>query len=224
MRPLAAERGVELVRDLHAGLYRYVVADHQRLMQVLLNVLANAVKYNDEGGTVAATFEVVDDVRLRFRIADTGHGIDERDLGKIFLPFERLAAAQTGAEGTGLGLTLSKGLVEAMGGTIGVERTAKGKGTVFVVELPLTGPPENGDGLMPAEDAFPRLPSGAMPDASIVYIEDNVANVELLQRLFMRVGTLKLLPAMQGRLGIELATRAPARPDPPGPASPRPRR
>lgn len=206
VRPLAAECGIELVRDLHAGLYRYVMADRQRLMQVLLNLLANAVKYNRAGGTVTATFAVVGDDRLRFRIADTGHGIDEADLDKIFLPFERLAAARAGAEGTGLGLTLSRRLVEAMAGAIGVERTAKGEGTVFFVELPLTETPV-GAGVLRADDAMLQLQSGDMPDATVVYVEDNVANVDLLKRVLARVGKVVLVPAMQGRLGIELATQ-----------------
>ena len=110
------------------GLYEFVLADYQRLKQVLLNVLTNAVKYNRPGGTVRIVLQVLPDRRLRYRFADTGRGIAPEDLERAFLPFERLDADSTDAEGTGLGLALSKGLIDAMGGAIGVERSVTGRG------------------------------------------------------------------------------------------------
>ncbi|WP_259315605.1 ATP-binding protein [Capillimicrobium parvum] len=205
--PLARERKVSIVRDFHGGLFEFVLADPHRLKQVLLNVVTNAVKYNRPGGTVRAAFVKSGDDRLRFVIMDTGLGIEPENLEKVFLPFERLGADRTNREGTGLGLALSRGLVEAMGGTIGIERSAPGEGTTFFVELPLT---ERRD--LAATD----LLRGSSADVegltiggpvTVAYIEDNLSNLELVERLFERVGNVTLIPAMQGQLGIELAAR-----------------
>jgi signal transduction histidine kinase/CheY-like chemotaxis protein len=209
VRPLAQEREIAIVKDFHDGLYRFVLADYQRLKQVLLNVLSNALKYNRRGGVVQVSFRATDDGRLRFRIADSGPGMRAEDVEKIFVPFERLDADKTDAEGTGLGLTLSRSLIEAMGGTIGVERTAPGEGTTFFVELELTDErqvelePEP----TPAEPRPSPALSAGLETGTVAYIEDNLSNLDLVQRLLERVGSIKLIPAMQGRLGIELAVR-----------------
>jgi CheY-like chemotaxis protein/anti-sigma regulatory factor (Ser/Thr protein kinase) len=207
VRPMASERGVELVQDLHAGLFAFVLADYQRLEQVLLNILTNAVKYNRPGGTVSVSMQLMDGDRLRFQIADTGKGMDEHDLEKVFVPFERLDAEKSEVEGTGLGLALSKGLVEAMGGSIGVERTVKGEGTVFFVELAMTDNPRDGADFLFNQDGVPFPDSVDLDGGTVVYIEDNPANFELVKGILARLGTVELIPATQGHIGFDLIVR-----------------
>jgi CheY-like chemotaxis protein/anti-sigma regulatory factor (Ser/Thr protein kinase) len=180
----------------------YAIADGQRLKQVLINLLSNAIKYNRAGGEVQVTVEAPDDNRLRIDVADTGKGIDEASLAKLFTPFERLDAAGSDVEGTGLGLALSRTLVEAMGGGIEVESTP-GVGTTFRVEL--------GRG----EPAAVHIPDGEErkflakrtygAERSLLYIEDTVANVRLVEEILRSRPSIRLLPAMMGRLGLELA-------------------
>lgn len=207
VRPLARERDIELVADLHRGLYEFVLADFQRLKQVLLNVLTNGIKYNRLGGVVRISFRHAGDDRLRFRVTDTGPGVDEQDIDRLFLPFERLAAASSDTEGTGLGLALSKSLVEAMGGTIGVERTGRGEGTTFFVELALTQRPANSHELVFNQSVAALIERADLGPATILYIEDNLSNVDLVHGILKRTGEIELIPAMQGQLGIELAAR-----------------
>jgi PAS domain S-box-containing protein len=207
VRPLALERDIEIVQDYHAGLYQFVLADRQRLKQVLLNVLSNAVKYNRIGGTVGLSFEVRDSGRLRLLIADTGYGIPGENLEKAFMPFERLGADRTRVEGTGLGLAVSRSLMEAMGGSIGVVETNSARGTTFYIDLARTAPRnvEPQDLLLRSND--PSLEEMQIPAATVIYIEDNLANLDLLQGLFSRVSQVRLIAAVLGRLGIELAAR-----------------
>jgi len=141
VRPLARARDVELATDMHGGLHRYVLADPQRLQQVLLNLLVNAVKYNRHGGAVRTYFTELPAGRLRTVVVDTGPGMDAAAAEKAFLPFERLDADGAGIEGTGLGLALSRSLAEAMGGTVGIAHTAPGEGSAFYVELALAEAP-----------------------------------------------------------------------------------
>ena len=204
VRPLAAGRDIGIEQDLHAGLFEFVLADYQRLKQVLLNILTNAVKYNRSGGTVRITLHLMPGGLLRYRLADTGRGIAPEDLERAFVPFERLDADATDAEGTGLGLALSKGLIDAMGGAIGIEHSAKGEGSTFYVDLPLIENPHEGAGflLKPEPVAFPRrIERGGR----VLYIEDNLGNYELVRKVFDRLGGLELMSAMQGQIGIELA-------------------
>jgi signal transduction histidine kinase len=132
--PLIAERGLTLEQQLDDGSGQRVLADYRRLRQVLLNLISNAVKYNREGGTVSVSISIPRPEWVRFDIADTGVGVAPGDLARLFQPFERLDA-HGGAHGTGLGLVVSKSLVEEMSGRIGVESTP-GVGTTFHVELP----------------------------------------------------------------------------------------
>ena len=138
IRPLAVERGIRLRIDDADGLH--VQADRQRLKQVLLNLLSNGVKYNREGGDILVTWEHVTPDRLAIRVADTGLGIAPEAMARLFDPFDRLGAEMSGVEGTGLGLALSKGLIEAMGGTVKAESEA-GAGSAFTIELSLAEQP-----------------------------------------------------------------------------------
>jgi len=184
-----------------------VLADPQRLTQVLLNVVSNAIKYNRVGGTVRITFRDVPDRRLRLSVEDTGFGIPEDSHDKVFMPFERAGADRTSAEGTGLGLTLARRLIEEMGGSIGIERSTPDVGTVFHIDLPLApdgSVPPTGHMALRNADA---LESIAIDDGTVLYIEDNLANLDLVNALFAQVGDVRIIPAVQGNLGVELAER-----------------
>jgi PAS domain S-box-containing protein len=205
--PLAGERDVTLASHTDGlGHDVHVHADRQRLKQVLLNVLANAIKYNRPGGRADVSFQVTDTGRVRTTIADTGIGIQPEQMVKLFEPFERLGAEHTQIEGTGLGLALSKGLVEAMGGTIEVA-SEPGSGTAVTIELAGAQRPagEHEPGL---DDRGPtELADRAGERQVILYVEDNLSNLTLVERILQRYPTVELLPAMQATLGLELARR-----------------
>jgi PAS domain S-box-containing protein len=204
VRPLAAQHGVELAVDLHGGLHQYVLADYQRLKQVLLNVLMNAIKYNRPEGMVTVSAEVADG-RLRFLVTDTGIGIGESGLERIFQPFERLGAEQSDTEGSGLGLALSRSLVELMGGAIGVARSVPGRGSVFFVELPTTSERSREPEVARKVETLVPATCADLASLTVLYIEDNLANLELVRKVLARMGEPTLIPAMQGQLGVELA-------------------
>ena len=203
VRPLAAERRITVESREPDPPDLYVVADQLRLRQVLLNLLSNAVKYNRVGGSV--TVEVVEAPEsspgmVRTRVRDTGRGIPPDRIDRLFLPFDRLGAEKTGTSGAGLGLALTKGLVESMGGAIGVD-TAVGVGTTFWFDLPKGVVNEHG--LEIVADAQPRsLP--APGNSRVVVIDDNEANLELLRRvLAMRPG-IRPVFARDGAAGLAL--------------------
>ena len=206
VRPLAEASGLHLVGGSDSC-DAFVRADRQRLKQILLNLLSNAIKYNRPGGTVSLSCELVPEA-LRISVTDTGAGITEQSLPLVFAPFERLGAERTEVEGTGIGLALSRRLAEAMGGTLDLDSTP-GVGSTFWVELPLAEDPEARLERLAAEAGTPDAtsPSRSVGDRihQIVYIEDNVANVRLIERILERRGDVELLATMQGRLGIDLA-------------------
>ncbi|MDZ7703264.1 MAG: PAS domain-containing protein [Trueperaceae bacterium] len=195
----AAERAI----DLHLQLSRrhFVQADSQRLRQVLLNLLSNAVKYNRPDGWVVISSEVHDQT-LRLSVRDSGPGIDPASHRVIFDAFERLGAAQRGIDGTGIGLALSKQLTELMDGTIGVSSTP-GQGSTFWLELPLTSDPTEHHAA--ADRATAATLSLSDRPQTLLYIEDNLPNLRLLERIVRRYSNLDLLSAMQGSLGFALA-------------------
>ena len=158
VRPLAAQRGISVVIDKAAAADIVVLADRQRLNQVLLNLLSNAVKYNRPNGTVTIGFEAVAGGRVRLTVTDTGAGIAEEKRRLLFQPFERLGAEQTAIEGTGLGLALSRGLAEAMGGALGVDSEVD-RGSTFWIELALTEAPQARTSELPRERASAIRPS-----------------------------------------------------------------
>jgi signal transduction histidine kinase/CheY-like chemotaxis protein len=204
IRPMAAARTIHVVGDDRLACAHYVFADRQRLKQVLLNLLSNAVKYNRVGGRVGVACAEVAGTRLRLKVVDTGPGISEHDQQLLFVPFERLGAELTDVDGTGIGLALSRRLAEAMGGTLGLESTV-GSGSTFWIELPLVeGAVERYERLAPTAAPLPAgVPS---PERRrILYIEDNLANITLVQRILAGRTDIELVPAMQGRLGLELA-------------------
>jgi signal transduction histidine kinase/ActR/RegA family two-component response regulator len=201
VRPMAADREVILSPESALSSDHYVQADRQRLKQVILNLLSNAIKFNVRKGAVILSCEEIDPLGLRIEIADTGPGISAADLGKIFTPFERLDADKSDAGGTGLGLALSRRLMEAMGGTLGAE-SSLGFGSRFYLELPRMDDPADG-----THDH--TAPSAIMPStqyvATILHIEDNTPNLRLIERIMARRPSAKLISATQGYLGLDLA-------------------
>jgi signal transduction histidine kinase/CheY-like chemotaxis protein len=205
MRPQAAARGVQLPTAAPAGEV-YVMADRQRLQQVLLNLLSNAVKYNRETGTVAIScLTEPESARVRLAVRDTGHGIPPEMLDRLFTPFDRLDADATTIEGTGLGLALSKRLVEAMGGTIQVE-SGVGQGTTFTVDVAAAEAPVAHE-TIPEPAGMPTGPRATR--GKILYVEDNVANIQLLQRIVARRPGVSLQASTRGRPAIDLARTHP---------------
>jgi signal transduction histidine kinase/ActR/RegA family two-component response regulator len=202
VRPLATERRIRIETQLPEDYDRHVIADEQRLKQVLLNLLSNAVKYNRAGGSVTVAVEETSADRLAVLVADTGDGIPKHLLERLFDPFERLGAEQSSTEGTGLGLTLAKVLVEAMGGTLGVESEV-GVGTIFRVELGLSERPS----LEEIDTSAQPLATTAVQlgSATLLLVEDNLSNFQLVEQIFNGRTDVNLLGAMEGSLGLDLA-------------------
>lgn len=222
IRPVAEQRAISIriAAGLEAG--RFVQGDARRLKQVLLNLLSNAVKYNHENGSVSLDCRELPENVLRIQVRDTGPGLTPDQISALFEPFNRLGAERTGTEGTGLGLALSKGLVEAMGGRMGAD-SRLGRGSTFWVELPSTERPacmpaaaSRGAKASPATAAgtIPHRSADSAPDSTgrrLLYIEDNPANLRLLQRLLSRRGGLEMLCAETAADGLRVANEA--RPD-----------
>jgi signal transduction histidine kinase/ActR/RegA family two-component response regulator len=205
VRPLGVPRDIQFRTDLSAANGDCVMADNQKLKQVLLNLLSNAVKYNRDQGEVCLSCEAAEPGRMRLVVSDTGAGIPSENLSRLFQPFDRLGAEQSGIEGSGLGLALSKSLVELMGGSLTVT-SAVGKGSRFSVELPQVEAPIDEILEPPPKDAPVDKPVSAAT-RTVLYIEDNLDNLRLVQRILDRRPGIRLLTAMQGSLGMDLARR-----------------
>ena len=202
-QPLAARASIQLARD-GGGFDVHVLADRQRFKQILLNLVGNAVKYNRQGGSVTLTCSSDNAACVRVNVHDTGLGIRDEHLSLLFTPFERLGAERTTIEGTGVGLALSRRLAEAMGGTIDVDSTF-GQGSTFWVEMPAAERPADRDELM--GDVTPALATTAngTDRRTILYIEDNLANIQLVEQVFATRTDIEVLSVTKGRLGLELA-------------------
>ncbi len=202
---LAQTRGVSCSVKVTTACHLQVRADEQRLRQVLLNLLSNAIKYNRDGGRVSLSCRRARNGRVRVKVQDTGHGISAEDLARLFVPFERLGQELGEVEGTGLGLVVSKQLMEAMEGSLHAT-SQPGRGSTFWIELPgATTPrrPEAGDGTAPAE---PAAPGEAPPAATLLYIEDNISNLQVVKTVLERLRPhWRLLSACDGASGLEQA-------------------
>jgi PAS domain S-box-containing protein len=199
--PLAAARRVRLQSLPECN--DFVLADRQRLKQVLLNLFSNAIKYNRRGGSVRVGCEKIDN-QLQIVISDTGRGIPESKVDQLYQPFQRLGAEQSNVEGTGLGLAVAKRLVEAMDGTIGFKSVAA-KGSSFWVQLALTDDPLKHPDI--GEIAAVTNRSSSNGAQKVLYIEDNLPNLKLIEQVLRRRSSIKLLSSSEGRAGLRLARR-----------------
>jgi PAS domain S-box-containing protein len=205
IEPQATKRGIAMTFPELDDVY-YVHADRTRIKQVMINLLSNAIKYNGIGGTVVVQCADSGPGRVRISVKDTGAGLTADQLAQLFQPFNRLGQHDSVEEGTGIGLVVTKQLVELMGGEIGVDSVV-GAGTVFWVEFAASARPalvlDNID-----EHALERR-QGASRESddqpTMLYVEDNPANLALVEQLIARRGDLKLLTAIDAPLGIELA-------------------
>jgi PAS domain S-box-containing protein len=204
IEPQGVHRGITMTFP-QPGLPYYVDADRTRLKQVLINLLSNAIKYNQPNGTVVVDCcDSKTPDRIRVSVRDSGEGLPPEMLMQLFQPFNRLGRETSREEGTGIGLVMSKRLVEMMGGTIGVESTV-GKGSVFWFELNSTSAPQlAADADTPAAVAIAPVQPGA-PLRTLLYVEDNPANLKLVEQLIARRPDMRLLVAGDGDLGIRLA-------------------
>lgn len=183
----------------------HVNADRTRIKQVMINLLSNAIKYNRQDGSATITCEITSERWMRISISDTGLGLPPELVEQLFQPFNRLGQEASNIEGSGVGLVVTKQLVELMGGTVGV-RSEVGTGSTFWFELPLS-----------AESEIPRQgksatnttePAQSMANAAqrtLLYVEDNPANLALVEQLISRRNDLTLLIATNGRSGVEIA-------------------
>ncbi|MDQ3963824.1 MAG: ATP-binding protein [Actinomycetota bacterium] len=202
MEPLAAHRDIDLRVAFPESLAGcHVIADRQRLKQIVLNLMSNGIKYNRPAGSVTLTGTDLGD-RLRLEVTDSGLGLSAPDLEGLFTPFGRLGAERLDVEGTGLGLALSKRLAEAMGSDIEVVSEV-GKGSSFALHLPKAVDPlfQETAAAPPAEAVAPP----ASGRATVLYIEDNLSNLKLVESVLAHRPGVDLISAMQGRLGIDLA-------------------
>ncbi|MYN00780.1 response regulator [Pseudoduganella sp. DS3] len=199
--PLADQRGIRLL--FPDACTANVTADRTRLKQILLNLLSNAIKYNREAGSVVVDCSPGGPGLMRVSVQDTGMGLRPEQVKQLFQPFNRLGQESGTEEGTGIGLVVTKRLVELMGGTIGVT-SSQGAGSMFWIELASTEPtPSRID---PDAESVPPLPRHAQGEpATILYVEDNPANLKLVEEIISFRPDLKLLSAPDGHLGIELA-------------------
>ncbi|MDW5419135.1 PAS domain S-box protein [Iodobacter sp. CM08] len=200
IEPQAKGRDISVVFP-SANLPYFVYADQTRLKQVLINLLSNAIKYNKEGGSVAVECTLSLPNSIRISVRDTGAGLTPEQLSQLFQSFNRLGQ-EANVEGTGIGLIVSKRLVELMGGVIGVE-SHFGEGSTFWLELNLASEP-----LLIAPMAEPTIvvpPSLQGASYTMLYVEDNPANLMLVESLIMRRPDIHLLSARDGKRGIEIA-------------------
>ncbi len=203
IEPQAQKRGIGLTFP-HFDTPNFVKADRTRMKQVLINLLFNAIKYNRPGGTVTVECTPIPGDAIRISVRDTGAGLSPDHVAQLFQPFNRLGKEAGVEEGTGIGLVVTKRLVEMMGGAIGVE-SEPGVGSVFWIELELTKAPQLER--LDTAHAVPLLPVApeGTPLRTLLYVEDNPANLELVEQLIARRPDLRLLSAADGNLGIEFA-------------------
>jgi len=204
----AQRQGITLVAPAWTQPALTVLADRIRLKQILLNLLSNAIKYNRPQGSVTVLVTPMAGDRVRIAVQDTGQGIAQAQQGDLFKPFCRLGAEGSEIEGTGIGLTITRSLTQAMGGTIGFGSEA-GQGSIFWVDfalgvvagLPYQTPPQEGGSVQ-----------AATPHAKIrqlLYVEDNPSNVRLLESIIEEVPGLALVSVPNAELGLDLAEREP---------------
>lgn len=205
IEPQAHKRGVSVTFPPF-GTRHFVKADRTRVKQVLINLLSNAIKYNRLGGSVQVTCVERVPGRIRIGIEDTGEGLSPEKIAQLFQPFNRLGQESNAEEGTGIGLVMTKRLIELMGGEIGLESTV-GKGSVFWVEMDLTNKRIQEVSAAPSVRAKIYTHNDS-PLYTLLYVEDNPANLMLVEDLIARRPDIQLLTARDGHAGITIARSA----------------
>jgi len=209
IQPIASKRGIDVTEHRIGDVLSYTVcADKVRLKQAILNLLSNAIKYNREDGAIDVITQRVDKESVSISVKDTGKGLSEDKLKELFKPFHRLGAEKKGIEGTGIGLVITKNLIELMGGTIGVE-SKEGEGTTFTItfisqDIKTSVQDKDVAGETVAAESIPQQIDKGIPDKKIIYIEDNPANLKLIEKLFRHIPGVLLLSAHEPGLGIEM--------------------
>jgi PAS domain S-box-containing protein len=209
IEPQARQRGLRLIFP-GAGPSVFVHADRTRVKQVLLNLLSNAVKYNVKQGNIEVSWSETRPGRIRTSIRDTGAGLRPDQLAQLFQAFNRLGQEGGGEEGTGIGLVVAKQLVELMGGAIGAESTV-GVGSVFWFELDQSAEPHLAAEASPEAESVQSQATRTTRLHTLLYVEDNPANMKLIEQVIARHPDIRLLTAVDGMAGVELARAA--RPD-----------
>ena len=215
IRGLAGSHGIALEDRVSGKSLPPIRADMTRFHQVLINLLSNAIKYNHEGGCVSLDCEATAEGMLRISVADTGSGIPVDMQHKLFDPFQRLGKETSEIEGTGIGLTVAKELMEMMNGSIGFESTV-GKGSTFWVDFPLAGEAELEEegtvrGFAADDDAIetPREPvlAGGSDGHTVLYVEDNPHNLRLMEAIIGETPGIHLISAGSAELGVKMAEK-----------------
>lgn len=206
--PLAKEKEIEIDIQFPMDKDYILHCDPFRLKQALLNYMSNAITYNSKGGKVKVHLQEIDSKRLRIIISDNGFGLNEEQLSVLFQPFERANAKDLGIDGTGIGLIITKSLVELMGGAIGVESTSE-LGSDFWLELNIASTIKNKNFPLPPNNMKEGKPIFARYKGEvlkILYIDDNQVNISLLEHFFMRhQGTFEVVSTTDPRKGVEMA-------------------
>jgi PAS domain S-box-containing protein len=206
MEPQAQQRGVRMTFPT-LGSPHYVAADRTRVRQVIINLLSNAIKYNRERGMVEVSCSAAGSQRTRVSIRDTGAGLPPEKLAQLFQPFNRLGQESSAEEGTGIGLVMSRRLVERMGGTVGVESHV-GEGSVFWFELSSAAAPKLATERVERSAVVHGVMAPGAPLRTLLYVEDNPANLQLVERIIAARLDMRLLSAQNGNVGVELARKA----------------
>ncbi len=204
--PQATQRGIGVTFP-HFATPCFVTADRTRLKQVLINLLSNAIKYNRPDGTVVVACAHMSPQRIRICVEDTGQGLSPEQITQLFQPFNRLGQQEHGEQGTGIGLVMTKRLMQLMGGAIGVESTL-GQGSVFWIEMNLTVQPQMASETTHTAMANADAKRPHTQTKTLLYVEDNPANLLLVETLMERRPDIRLLSARDGHSGIAMARTA----------------
>jgi signal transduction histidine kinase/CheY-like chemotaxis protein len=202
IKPMADSRDVKIVLYGPKGARNAVLADMMRLKQVLLIFLTNAIKYGGNGADVSIGWQPAPGNRFRISVTDNGAGIPADRHDELFQPFSRLDAKNSGIEGTGIGLTIARRLIESMEGTIGLD-SVEGQGSTFWIELPRGTATEEAETVGNVE--MPRMALAANASGKVLYVEDNPTNMILMESLIARIDGVDLVTAPTGEIGIEIA-------------------
>ena len=203
IEPQAQKRGIRMTFP-QRSFDNFVKVDRTRFKQILINLLSNAIKYNRTDGTVVVACATIAPERIRISVTDTGVGLSAEKQAQMFQSFNRLGQEAGAEEGTGIGLVVTKRLVELMGGEIGVESTI-GVGSVFWIELTAAASPQSVTGITESTPVVQVHVHNDVPLRTLLYVEDNQANLKLVEQLIARRPDMRLLSAADGHLGVEIA-------------------